>query len=113
LAESEIDINGTLQVSVEVTNSGKMAGDEIVQLYVGYLRSNVDRPVKELKGFVKKRLDPGETKRIEFIVPAIRLAYYDEGRSDWVVEPTEYMVYVGSSALLNDLPGKRFHIRGK
>jgi beta-glucosidase len=113
LAESEIDINGTLQVSVEVTNSGKMAGDEIVQLYVGCLRSNVDRPVKELKGFVKKRLDPGETKRIEFIVPAIRLAYYDEGRSDWVVEPTEYMVYVGSSALLNDLPGKRFHIRGK
>jgi len=112
LAVSEIGPDGTLQVSVEVTNSGEIAGDEVVQLYVGCGKSKVDRPVKELKGFVKKRLDPGETRQVEFTVPAKNLAYYDEDRSDWVVEPTDYTVYVGSSALLNDLPGKRFQIRG-
>jgi len=111
LAESEIDPEGSLQISVEVTNSGEMAGEEVVQLYVGCDKSEVDRPIKELKGFVKKRFDPGETKRIEFNVPASRLAYYDEVRSDWVVEPTNYIMYVGSSSLVNDLPGRRFSIR--
>jgi len=112
LAHSEIDLDGTLQVSVEVTNSGEIAGYEVVQLYVGCGSSKVDRPVKELKGFVKKRLDPGETGKVEFTVPAKQLAYYDEDCSDWVVEPRDYRVHVGSSSLVNDLPGKRFQIRG-
>jgi beta-glucosidase len=112
LAQSEIDLDGTLQVSVEVTNSGEISGDEVVQLYVGCGRSKVDRPVKELKGFVKKRLDPDETGQVEFTVPVKNLAYYDEDRSDWVVEPADYWVYVGSSSLVNDLPRKRFQVKG-
>ncbi|MFO7558965.1 MAG: glycoside hydrolase family 3 C-terminal domain-containing protein [Desulfobacterales bacterium] len=112
LAESEISPDGTLQVSADITNSGEIVGDEVVQLYIGCSTSRVDRPMKELKGFVKIRLNPGETVQVDFRIPAKQLAYYDEDRSDWVVEPADYTVYVGSSALVNDLPGERFQIRG-
>ena len=64
------------KVSVEVTNTGDVDGQETAQLYVGYPGSRVDRPAKELKGFAKVSLQPGETKRVEFELPIERLAYW-------------------------------------
>ena len=75
-----------------------MAGDEIVQLYVGYQGSRVDRPVKDLKGFTKVHLEPGETRTVSIDVPVQDLAFYDVAASAWEVEPISYTVDVGPSS---------------
>lgn len=90
--------DGMLAASVDVTNTGAMAGDETVQLYVGYQGSAVDRPVKELKGFAKVALQPGETKTVRIAVPVRSLAYWDEAQARWIVEEIGYRVMVGPSA---------------
>ena len=95
--------DGRLDVSAEVTNAGGMAGEEVAQLYVGCGSSSVDRPVKELKGFARVRLEPGETKALSFTVEARDLAYYDEGSGSWVVEEGDYTVWVGPSSRSEDL----------
>jgi len=110
LDQNEINLDGTLRVSVNITNTGNIAGEEIAQLYVGYDGSRVERPFKELKGFSKVYLTPGETKRVRFALAARQLAYYDELHSNWIVEPTEYTVYVGSSSRTQDLLRAEFRI---
>lgn len=111
LGATDIGKDGALEVGVEVTNAGGMAGEEIAQLYVGCEGSSVDRPLKELKGFARVRLEPGETKVVSFSVKAPDLAYYDEGSGSWVVEEGEYTVYVGPSSRSEDLALKeRFKI---
>ena len=97
---------------MEITNAGNVAGEEVVQLYVGYEGSQLERPLKELKGFSKVHLAPGETKRVEFALAARQLAYYDEQRSSWIVEPITYTVYVGSSSRTEDLLSVQFQIHG-
>jgi beta-glucosidase len=87
-----------LTAAVQVTNTGRMAGDEIVQLYVGYDDTRVDRPDKELKGFARVHLEAGETRRVEIALPVDSLAYYDEASRCWVVEKGEYSVLVGPSS---------------
>jgi beta-glucosidase len=111
LDRAEIDADGALRVSVEITNSGQVAGEEVAQLYVGYEGSQVERPVKELKGFTKVKLEPGETRRAEFTLPARRLAYYDEGRAGWVVEAMTYQVYVGASSATDALLVGQFRVK--
>jgi beta-glucosidase len=112
LDKEEVGAKGRLKVSVNVTNSGHVAGEEVVQLYIGCERSTVPRPVKELKGFSKVHLDPGETKRVEFSVKARQLAYYDEQAKHWKTEPGDYRMYVGSSSRTEDLLSARFRIHG-
>lgn len=112
LDKEEVGANGTLRVSVDVTNTGDVAGEEVVQLYAGCERSSVPRAVKELKGFSKIHLDPGETKLVEFSVRARQLAYYDEQANKWRVEPGNYRVYVGPSSRTDDLLSARFRVRG-
>ena len=112
LDKEEISSDGTLRVSVEITNAGNVAGEEVVQLYVGHEGSQLERPLKELKGFSKVHLAPGETKRVEFALAARQLAYYDEQRSSWIVEPITYTVYVGSSSRTEDLLSVQFQIHG-
>jgi beta-glucosidase len=87
-----------LQASVEIANAGPVAGEEVAQLYVGCEGSQVERPVKELKGFARVRLEPGEARWVTFQLPARRLAYYDEGQKRWIVEPGVYQVMVGPSS---------------
>jgi beta-glucosidase len=72
----------------------------------------VERPLKELKGFAKVKLAPGETKRVVIALPANRLAYYDEQLPGWRIEPIAYRVYVGPSSRSEDLLTAQFHIRG-
>ncbi|RJP95622.1 MAG: glycosyl hydrolase [Desulfobacteraceae bacterium] len=93
----------SVRVLVDVTNTGNLTGEEIIQLYAGFVNPSVERPVKELKGFVKTELAPGERKRIEFIVTADQLAYYCEVRSQWVVEPGVYRMLLGPSSRMEDL----------
>jgi beta-glucosidase len=112
LDQTEVAADGTLRVSVEITNTGSRAGDEVAQLYVGYEGAQVDRPVKDLKGFARVHLEPGETKRVELSLPIPRLAYYDEAQARWVIEPITYRVYVGPSSRTDVLLAGRFRVNG-
>jgi beta-glucosidase len=107
----EIAADGELEVSVDVTNTGGVAGEEVVQLYVGYEGSQVERPVRELKGFAKVRLEPGETKRVAFALAARQLAYYDEQRARWMAEPITYRAFVGPSSRAESLLSAEFALR--
>jgi len=87
-----------LKVTLEVKNIGKVAGKEVVQLYVSDLKSSLPRPSKELKGFAKVPLKPGESIAVEFSLDERSLAFYDPYKHGWVVEPGEFEVQVGSSS---------------
>ncbi|AIQ24905.1 glycoside hydrolase family 3 C-terminal domain-containing protein [Paenibacillus sp. FSL H7-0737] len=88
----------TLQVSVKVTNTGAMQGKEVVQLYVKDVLSNMVRPEKELKGFAKVDLQPGETKQVSFTLDSRAFAYYNVKLKDWHVETGEFEILVGASS---------------
>ncbi len=88
----------TLCTSVEVTNTGSRAGDEVVQLYVGFEHSAVDRPVRQLRGFQRVHLDPGETKTVRISVPLEKLQWYHPAYRRWELEHMTYGIGLGSSA---------------
>jgi beta-glucosidase-like glycosyl hydrolase len=98
LSGTQIVRNGKLTASVEVTNTGNRQGDEVVQLYIHEVSPAVKRPVKELRGFERISLKPGETKKVTLTVPAEKLAYYDETAHRFVVKPGAFDVMVGSSS---------------
>lgn len=87
-----------LVVDVDVTNSGPVAGDEVVQLYVRYLQSAVERPKKELKAFSRISLQPAETKTVRLRIRANDLQYWDESLHRYVLEPGRIMLMAGSSS---------------
>jgi beta-glucosidase len=97
LSAKSIAPNGQLTVSVEVENVGKRAGDEVVQLYLRDLAASVTRPVKELRGFERLTLRPGEKRRLEFQLTPEHLGFYNRDMR-FVVEPGEFKVFVGSSS---------------
>lgn len=88
----------SLTVTVPVTNTGLREGAEVVQLYVSDLKSSLPRPVKELKGFSKVKLAPGETKPVTFILDKAALSFFDDARHDWVAEPGKFEAMIGASA---------------
>jgi beta-glucosidase len=90
--------NDQIQVTMDLTNSGDRAGQEIVQLYVRDEEAKVLRPVKELKAFTKVSLDPGQTKTINLKLDGNALAFYDTDVHDWVTESGEFSLLVGSSS---------------
>jgi beta-glucosidase len=102
LEGDEIGVDGSTRLQVDVTNTGARAGDEVVQLYVRDRVSSVTRPVKELKGFERVSLQPGQTRTVTFEVTPAHLALYD---IDMVfrVEPGEFTLMVGSSSRDQDL----------
>ena len=87
-----------IRVSLEVTNTGKRAGQEIVQLYVRDAKSSLARPPKELKAFAKIALQPGETRPVSFDLDDSALMYFDDKRMAWVAEAGEFEVQVGASS---------------
>ena len=97
-----------MSLSLEVKNNGDRAGDEVVQLYVRYPESKVARPIKELRGFQRVSLAPGESKIVTFTLDVRQLAYYGEG--GFVVEPGTVQVLIGSSSADTPLTGE-FQIR--
>ena len=87
-----------LTVRVDVKNTGDRFGKEVVQLYVAAKNGTVARPVKELKGFVKVALQPGETKTVEMTIDDRALSYYDEELKDWYAPSGEYVLLAGDSS---------------
>ena len=91
------DVDG-VTVSVDVTNTGDVAGKEVVQLYVHDCQAKLVRPVKELKGFAKVELEPGETKRVEIDLDFRAFAYYHPGYRQWITEDGDFDLLIGASA---------------
>ena len=87
-----------VKVTVEVTNTGAREGKEVVQLYVGDDESSLVRPVKELKGFKKLALTPGQTEKVTFDVTKDMLRFYDPEKKDWVFEPGAFTFHVGAAS---------------
>lgn len=85
-------------VSVPVTNTGNREGKETVELFISDLKSSVDRPVKELKGFSKVSLAPGETKTVTFSVNESDLSFFDADKHEWVCEPGDFEALIGASS---------------
>jgi beta-glucosidase len=94
--------DGTVRASIDVSNTGTRAGSEIVQLYVAAPASSVERPLRKLASFARVSLDPGQTQRVTLEFPVKDLAYWDEARDSWVVEPISYTLGAGASS--RDLP---------
>jgi beta-glucosidase len=96
--KKEITDKETIEVKVKVKNTGKVKGKEIVQLYVRDVESKVNRPEKELKGFEKIELEPGEEKTVTFKLDKRSFAYYNTEIRDWYVESGEFEILVGKSS---------------
>ncbi len=98
LSKREMSFTDQLQVSVTLTNTGKMAGTETVQLYIRDLMGSVTRPVKELKGFQRVYLMPGESKQVTFTLTAKDLEFYTAA-GKWEAEPGAFKVFVGGNSV--------------
>lgn len=85
-------------LKTEVTNTGLQAGSEVVQVYVSDPECSVMRPLKELKGFAKVSLQPGETRTAEVRIPVSSLSFYDEEGANWKLEPGNFVLHVGTSS---------------
>jgi beta-glucosidase len=90
--------SGTLNVSVDVTNTGPVAGDEVVQLYVHHRNSKVERPKQELKAFQRVAIPPGETRTVQLALKASTLAYWNQQQARLEVERDSLEVMVGDSS---------------
>jgi beta-glucosidase len=98
LSPKQIAGDGKVTVSVDVENTGKREGDEVVQLYIHDGPSNAPRPAERLRGFQRTSLNPGEKKTVSMEVPADKLAYWDDAAHSYVVQPGTYDVLVGASS---------------
>jgi beta-glucosidase len=99
---SDVTADGVVNVQVDITNTGAVKGDEVAFLFVSYPGSRVRRPVKELRGFHRVTLEPGQTRRITFPIRVADLAYWDTASSGWKVDTGPVQIAVGPSAA--DLP---------
>jgi beta-glucosidase len=99
LSSNTVDQSGAITVSVDVTNTGSVPGDEVVQLYTRQQRSRVKQPLRRLRGYQRVRLAPGERVRVSFALDAAELAFWDVTRSRWVVENAAHTIAVGGSSL--------------
>jgi beta-glucosidase len=98
------DTNASLTFSIDIRNTGKREGSEIVQLYISDLKSTLPRPVKELKGFEKINLKPGESKTVSITIDKSSLSFFDPIKHEWIAEPGEFIAFIGASS--EDIRGK-------
>jgi beta-glucosidase len=98
LSKSELKAGESLEATAKVTNSGSVAGDEVVQLYIHQRTGSTSRPIRELKGFERMALQPGETKTVHFTLGKKELTYWSEASKRWVEEPEEFDVWVGDDS---------------
>ncbi len=98
LSKSSMKESGSVKASLNITNSGARAGAEVVQLYIRDEVSNLERPVRELKGFEKIYLEPGQSGEVEFTITAEELKYYDDTKGEWVAESGDFTIEIGASS---------------
>ena len=94
----EMTADGKLTISVDVKNTGSVTGAEVLQLYISDSKSSQPRPVKELKGFKKVSLAPGETQQVDFTIDRSALSFYNEQKGEWTAEPGEFVAMVNNSS---------------
>ena len=97
LNKTSITPNGRIKVTVQVENTGKRSGDEVVQFYIQDVAASITRPIRELKGFKRITLNPGERRRVEFDISSKELGFYNPERK-FVIEPGLFRLYVGNSS---------------
>ena len=102
----------TVTLRCEITNTGECAAEEVVQCYVGFERSAIDRPKKLLRGFRKLALEPGQAGEVVFELCADDLAYFDPDGGGWTVEPIVYTAWVAPTSALAHVPGFEFSLGG-
>uniref|UniRef100_UPI0026231A70 fibronectin type III-like domain-contianing protein n=1 Tax=Bacteroides sp. TaxID=29523 RepID=UPI0026231A70 len=90
--------DGTLTVKVNVKNTGAREGQEVVQMYISDKQSSLPRPIKELKGFQKIKLAPGEEKEVTFTINKEALSFFDDAKHAWVAEPGKFEAIIAASA---------------
>lgn len=95
--------NDQIEASCEVKNMGDITGDEVVQLYIGFSNSKVDRPVKVLRGFKRVTLVPGQSVQVQISCPVEKVKWYNPATMGWELEHMEYEVYIGNSSAPQDL----------
>jgi beta-glucosidase len=100
-----IKVGGTTSVSFDVTNTGSIAGAEVAQLYVSEPGAKVTRPERELKGFEKVRLAPGETKHVTLNLDSRSFSYWDEASKNWKMDAGKFLIRVGDSSESTPLEG--------
>ena len=98
VSRKKMSRDGSVTVTVPVTNTGERQGKEIVQLYITDCQASVMRPVKELKGFAKVDLAPGQTKKVKFEITAEHLSFFDDKQHAWVAEPGEFEALIGAAS---------------
>ena len=96
--KKEMAADDQLTITVDIKNTGSLAGAEVLQLYISDSKSSQPRPVKELKGFKKVYLEPGETQSVSFTIDRSALSFYDEKTGEWIAEPGEFVALVNSSS---------------
>ncbi len=98
LAASQVKLGGSVTVTADVTNTGALAGDEVVQLYIHQRSGSDSRPMRELKGFERLTLKPGETKKVSFTLGPAELGYWSTNKGKWIQEAEAFDVWVGSDS---------------
>ena len=98
LSKTELKAGDALEATTTVTNTGAIAGDEVVQLYIHQRAGSTSRPIRELKGFARVALQPGESKTVRFTLGKKELTYWSESRRAWVQEPEQFDVWVGGDS---------------
>ncbi len=88
----------TVPVSFDVTNTGSAAGAEVAQLYISDPSAKVNRPERELKGFAKVRLEPGETRHVTLKLDARAFSYWDPIAHEWTIDPGKFVIRIGDSS---------------
>jgi beta-glucosidase len=104
ISSKQVQGNGTVQVKVDVKNTGQRPGDEVVQMYVHNPDTTQVQPKEQLQGFERIRLKPGETKTVTFSLPVEQLAYWDTKKHEYAINPGTFDVMIGSAS--DDLPQK-------
>jgi beta-glucosidase len=98
LSSSQLDAGGQITADLDVKNTGSRAGEEIVELYLHQQHPTIDRPVRELKGFAKVALNPGESKTVELHISPRDLCYYDVAGRQWKADAGQYEIEIGASS---------------
>jgi beta-glucosidase len=98
LSDAALSPDGSITASVDITNTGKRTGEEVAELYIHDLHPKIDKAVRELKGFAKVALAPGETKTVDFTLTPCDLAYFDATGEQWKADPGEYEIEIGASS---------------
>jgi beta-glucosidase len=96
VSASQVKVGQSLSVTVDMTNTGRVAGDEVVQLYIHQKAGSDSRPMRELKGFERISLQPGETKTVTFHIGPDELGYWSTNVGKWVQEPADFDIWVGA-----------------